>query len=73
MSYTSNTKAEFYRDTGIESAPTDVEIVLLAQMPREDIVWYCEMLTTMGNLLITAGVKLKLAARPPASFSQETL
>jgi hypothetical protein len=30
------------------------------------------MLTVMGDLLITAGVKLKIAARP-SIFSQETL
>lgn len=73
MSYLSNTKSEFYRDTGIETAPADVEIVLLSQMPSKEIAWYCEMLAVMGDLLIGAGVKLKLAAHPSASFSQETL
>lgn len=70
--YPSRAKTEFYRDTGIETVPVDMEIRLLADMPKEDLVWYCDMLTTMGDLLITTGVKLKIAARP-ATFSQETL
>ena len=72
MYYPSSVKTEFYRDTGIETVPVDMEIYLLSKMPKEDLVWYCDMLTVMGNVLITAGVKLKIAARP-STFSQETL
>lgn len=73
MYYPSSAKTEFYRDTGIEIAPVDMEVYLLSKMPKEDLNWYCEMLVTVGDLLITIGAKLKNAAQPAAHLSQETL
>ncbi len=68
----SSAKIEFYRDTGIETAPGDIQIHLLSKMPKEDLNWYCDMLVTLGDLLITTGARLKSAAQPVAHLSQET-
>ena len=73
MYYPSSAKSEFYRDTGIEIAPDDIEIYLLSKMPKEELVWYSDMLLTIGDLLITTGSKLKNAAQSAAPLSQETL
>jgi|GEM_PF-4425045 len=73
MSYSTNTRIELYRDTGIEVISSAVQFYLLARMPREKPSLYYNVLATTGNLLIAMGLKLKDLAQPAPPPYQETL
>jgi hypothetical protein len=73
MDYLSEARTEFYRDTGIETALGGVEIAPLTNVLHKEPAWHAKILTAAGDLLINAGVKLKIAAQLPASFSEEIL
>ena len=71
MHYPPNSQIELYRDTGIELIPSDTEMRLLAQLPREDFTLYLDMLVMLGDTLIATGTKLKNLAHPDTHLSQE--
>jgi hypothetical protein len=52
--------------------PNDMEMHLLTQLPDDELVWYCDFMAFMGDVLISTGTKLKGAARPTSKTFQET-
>ena len=73
MLYPVISQLEFHRHPEYEPESSDIELHLLAQMPKDDLVWYCNLLATMGDLLIATGNRLKDNAHPSATILQETL
>jgi hypothetical protein len=71
MYYQADPQTEFYRNHEFEMEAAGYEMRLLSCMPGEELAWYCELLVSMGDLLISSGKKLKDSARPSAALSQE--
>lgn len=69
--HTKSTQDEFYRDLGLEMETSDFELHLLTQMPREDFIWYCNILVTIGDIMIATGTHLKESVRPSTKLSRE--
>jgi hypothetical protein len=73
FNYLLKSQIELYSDTGFEIIPTDLEMHLLAQMPKDKLVPYLDMLVLIGDLLISTGTRLKNSAQLDINPSQETL
>ncbi len=73
MYYPAGTQVEFYRNREFEMEAKCYEMRLLSHMPGEKLGWYCNLLVGAGDLLISSGTKLKDAARPLATLSQEVV
>ena len=73
MLYPVISQLEIHRQSEYGTEPPDAKMHLLAQLPKDDLVWYCDLLAMMGDLLISTGTKLKDTARPAPTSFQETL
>jgi len=71
MYHPPNSQVELYRDTGFEVIPSNTEMRLLTEMPREDSFSYLDMLAMLGDVLISTGNKLKDLAHSGNHLPQE--
>lgn len=73
MLYPVISQIEIHRQNEYGPETSDPEMHLLNQIPKDELVWYCDLLASMGDLLISTGTKLKDTARPASARFQETL